>query len=47
MEARGVDLLSVEVLQMFLEDLVCRLVSLAEVLQDLEGTISQGEPSSD
>ena len=32
----GVDLLSVEVLEVLLKDLICSLVSLAKVLQDLQ-----------
>ena len=31
----GVDLLGVEVLEVLLKDLICSLVSLAKVLQDL------------
>ena len=32
----GVDLLGVEVLEVLLKDLICSLVSLAKVLQDLK-----------
>ena len=32
----GIDLLGVEVLEVLLKDLICSLVSLAKVLQDLE-----------
>ena len=35
----GVDLLSVEVLEVLLKDLICSLVSLAKVLQDLKRKI--------
>ena len=39
MKPGSVHLLAVEVLKMFLKDLVSRLVRLAKVLQDLQGKI--------
>ena len=39
MKSGGVDLLSVEVLQMFLKDLIGSLVCFTKVLQDLKKAI--------